>query len=173
LGDRYMISDGPVVPEGKTARWVMAQQVCEQMAKDYGLDYSGFSVPELIDSLKYNVFPNLFVYPAVGFPLIQQFRPDGDDHDRCLFDQMVLRPKPTDGSSYEVAEVVRIEENESYKSAKCLDPFLAHVLDQDTNIMRWQREGMYASEKGAQTLSIYQESRIRHVHQTLDKYLKD
>jgi phenylpropionate dioxygenase-like ring-hydroxylating dioxygenase large terminal subunit len=173
LGDRSMISDGPVVPEGKTARWVMAQQVCEQMAKDYGLDYSGFSVPELIDSLKYNVFPNLFVYPAVGFPLIQQFRPDGDDHDRCLFDQMVLRPKPTDGSTYEVAEVVRIEENESYKSAKCLDPFLAHVLDQDTNIMRWQREGMYASEKGAQTLSIYQESRIRHVHQTLDKYLQD
>jgi hypothetical protein len=127
----------------------------------------------LIDSLKYNVFPNLFIYPAVGFPLIQQFRPDGDDHDRCLFDQMVLRPKPTDGSTYEVAEVVRIGENESYKSATCLDPFLAHVLDQDTNIMRWQREGMYASEKGAQTLSIYQESRIRHVHQTLDKYLKD
>jgi hypothetical protein len=54
-----------------------------------------------------------------------------------------------------------------------LDPFLAHVLDQDTNVMRWQREGMYASEKGAQTLSIYQESRIRHVHQTLDKYLQD
>jgi hypothetical protein len=38
---------------------------------------------------------------------------------------------------------------------------------------RCQREGMYASEKGAETLSIYQESRIRHVHQTLDKYLND
>jgi phenylpropionate dioxygenase-like ring-hydroxylating dioxygenase large terminal subunit len=172
LGDRSMIGEKPLVPEGKSARWVMAQQVRAQMAKDFGLDYSSHSVPELIDSLKYNVFPNLFVYPAVGFPLIQQFRPDGNDHDRCLFDQMVLRPKPSDGSSFQVAEVVHIGEDESYTSAKDLDPFLAHVLDQDTNIMRWQREGMYASEKGAETLSIYQESRIRHVHQTLDKYLK-
>jgi hypothetical protein len=127
----------------------------------------------MIDSLKYNVFPNLFLYPAVGFPLIQQFRPDGDDHDRCVFDQMVLRPKPADGSAYHVADVVKIAENESYATAKDMDPFLAQVLDQDTNIMRWQREGMYASEKGAATLSIYQESRIRHVHQTLDKYLND
>ena len=69
----------------------------------------------------------------VGFPLIQQFRPDGNDHDRCLFDQMVLRPKPSDGSSFQVAEVVHIGEDESYTSAKDLDPFLAHVLDQDTN----------------------------------------
>ena len=124
------------------------------MAKECGLDYSRHSVPELIDSLKYNVFPNLFIYPAVGFPLIQQFRPDGHDHDRCLFDQMVLRPKPTDGSHHEVADVIRLEEDESYTKAEGLDPFLASVLDQDTNIMRWQREGMYASEKGAQSLLI-------------------
>ena len=173
VGDRSAVAAKAQVPEGKTARWVMAKQLREQMSKEFGLDYSNRSVPEMIDSLKYNVFPNLFVYPSVGLPLIQQFRPDGDDHDRCLFDQMVLRPKPTDGSSYEVAEVVRIEEHESYSVAKDMDPFLAHVLDQDTNIMRWQREGMYASEKGAETLSIYQESRIRHVHQTLDKYLND
>ena len=173
VGDRSAVAAKAQVPEGKTARWVMAKQLREQMSKEFGLDYSNRSVPEMIDSLKYNVFPNLFLYPSVGLPLIQQFRPDGDDHDRCLFDQMVLRPKPTDGSSYEVAEVVRIEEHESYSVAKDMDPFLAHVLDQDTNIMRWQREGMYASEKGAETLSIYQESRIRHVHQTLDKYLND
>jgi phenylpropionate dioxygenase-like ring-hydroxylating dioxygenase large terminal subunit len=173
VGDRSAMAVKARVPEGKTARWVMAKQLREQMSKEFGLDYSKRSVPEMIDSLKYNVFPNLFIYPSVGLPLIQQFRPDGDDHDRCLFDQMVLRPKPTDGSSYQVAEVVRIEEHESYSVAKDMDPFLAHVLDQDTNIMRWQREGMYASEKGAETLSIYQESRIRHLHQTLDKYLND
>ncbi len=173
VGDRSAVAVKALVPEGKTARWVMAQQLREQMSKEFGLDYSKRSVPEMIDSLKYNVFPNLFLYPSVGLPLIQQFRPDGNDHDRCLFDQMVLRPKPTDGSSYQVADVVRIEEHESYSVAKDMDPFLAHVLDQDTNIMRWQREGMYASEKGAETLSIYQESRIRRVHQTLDKYLND
>ena len=38
--------------------------------------------------------------------------------------------------------------------------------------MRWQREGMYASEKGAESLAMYQEARIRHLHATLDKYLQ-
>ena len=127
VGDRSAVAVKALVPEGKTARWVMAKQLREQMSQEFGLDYSNRSVPEMIDSLKYNVFPNLFIYPSVGLPLIQQFRPDGDDHDRCLFDQMVLRPKPTDGSSYEVAEVVRIEEHESYSVAKDMDPFLAHV----------------------------------------------
>jgi hypothetical protein len=40
------------------------------------------------------------------------------------------------------------------------------------NILRWQCEDMYASRKGAQTLSIYQEARIRHLHAAPDKYLE-
>lgn len=77
------------------------------------------------------------------------------------------------GNTYHwgVAEPIIIEENESFTSIESMDPFLAHVLDQDTDTMRWQREGTYASEKGAETLSIYQESRIRHFHEMLDSYL--
>lgn len=178
LLDRMLVGDGAAVgerakvPEGKTARWVMAQQLREQLARRHGLDFSRFSVPEMIDSLKYTVFPNIYIYPTAGLNLLQQFRPDGDDHDYCLFDQYVLRPKPTDGSTFEVAEVIRLDENQSYTEAEGFDKYLGLVLDQDTNIMRWQREGMYASEKGAESLAMYQEARIRHLHTTLDKYLK-
>ncbi|SLK02769.1 aromatic ring-hydroxylating oxygenase subunit alpha [Novosphingobium mathurense] len=171
VGDGKMVGDRAKVPEGKTARWVMAQQLREQMQDQYGLDYSNHSVPEMIDSLKYHVFPNLLVYPAPGLCLVQQFRPDGHDRDRSTFDQYVLHPKPLDGD-YEVAEVQVIGEHDSFTAVESMDAFLASVLDQDTDIMRWQREGMYASGKGAETLSIYQESRIRHLHDTLDKYLE-
>ena len=171
MSDRSATGERPVVPEGKTARMVMADTLRRQMAEQYGLDYSAFSVAEMIDSLKYNIFPNLFIHPSVGLPLMMTFRPEGDDPDRSLFDVMVLRPRPTDGTHWDVAEPVRLEENQPYTEVEGMDPFLAHVLDQDTDIMRWQREGMYASEKGAETLSIYQESRIRHFHETLDSYL--
>ena len=87
------------------------------------------------------------------------------------FDIITLRPKPTDGSDFTVAEPVDIVEGEGFASKGGMDVFLGQVLDQDTEIMRWQQEGMYASGKGAETLSIYQESRIRHVHDTLTKYL--
>jgi len=171
MADRSSV-EKTIVPEGKTARWVMAKQLRENMLQQYGLDYSSYTDAEMLDSIKYNIFPNLFIYAGVGLRLIQQFRPLGHDQDRAIFDQIVFKPKPRDGSDYEVAEPYRIGEDDSYTTVPGLDPFLASVLDQDTNIMRWQREGMYASEKGAATLSRYQESRIRHVHETLDSYLE-
>lgn len=171
VGDGRMVGERMQVPDGKTARWVMADQLRRQMLEKFELDYSGHSVPEMIDSLKYHLFPNLLVYPAPGLCLVQQFRPDGHDHDKSIFDQYVLHPRPLDGK-FDVGEVEVIREDESFTSLESMDPFLASVLDQDTDIMRWQREGMYASGKGAQTLSIYQEARIRHLHDTLDKYLE-
>ncbi len=39
------------------------------------------------------------------------------------------------------------------------------------DIMRWRSEGMYAGEEGAETPSIYQQSRIRHFHGIFDNYL--
>lgn len=172
VGDGSIIGERSVVPEGKSARWVMAERIKLQMKEEYGLDYSNFSVPEMIDSLKYNVFPNVIFYPAPGLALIQLFKPDGHDPDRATFEQMVLRPKPPNGADFEVAEIVDIAEETPFASVASIDPFLASVLDQDTDIMRWQREGMYASGKRAETLSVYQESRIRHLHDTLDKYLE-
>jgi hypothetical protein len=45
------------------------------------------------------------------------------------------------------------------------------VADQDTdNLMRIQR-GLRASKKPGVTLARYQESRIRHYHETLDAYM--
>lgn len=64
-----------------------------------------------------------------------------------------------------------IGEDESYAKAPGLSEFFANVLDQDTGIMRMQQEGMRASAKGAETLSSYQESRVRWLHDTLEKYV--
>lgn len=171
VADRSAAGPRAIVPEGSTARTVMAQTLRQSILESAGLDLSHFSVAEMVDSIKYNIFPNLFIYPGAGLPMIYQFRPLGNDPDRCLFDQMILRPVPKDRPRPAPAEVVRIGENDSWNTVPDLDPFLASVLDQDTSIMRWQCEGMYASQKGAQSLSNHLESRIRHTHHTLDIYL--
>jgi hypothetical protein len=54
-----------------------------------------------------------------------------------------------------------------------MDPILGHVYDQDTGNLRAQQEGFYAARKRGQTLLNYQEVRIRHLHQTLDRYLAE
>ena len=48
---------------------------------------------------------------------------------------------------------------------------VARVFDQDGSNLPQVQRGMKASKKGTITLANYQEVRIRHFHQTLDKYL--
>ena len=57
-------------------------------------------------------------------------------------------------------------------AAHILGPGLANVFDQDGANLPQVQKGLKASKKGAITLSNYQEVRIRHFHQTLDKYLQ-
>jgi hypothetical protein len=45
------------------------------------------------------------------------------------------------------------------------------VADQDTENLRRIQKGLRATHKPGITLANYQESRIRHFHQTLDKYM--
>ena len=47
----------------------------------------------------------------------------------------------------------------------------ADVTDQDTENLKRIQRGIRASKKAGATLSIYQESRIRHFHKTLEAYM--
>ena len=163
-------SDSPV-EAGESARSVIGRRMREDFLRDFNKDLSHLSDAELMDSLKYNVFPNLFVYGGPGLPQIHQVRPLGDDPHRCLFDIYVLAPVPKDQPRPEPPTMVQITEADSYQDVPGMSEASGTVLDQDTQILRWQHEGMRASHKGAETLSGYQESRIRHLHNTLDKYL--
>ena len=51
------------------------------------------------------------------------------------------------------------------------DTYVVLLIDQDASNLPQVQKGMKASKKGAVTLANYQEVRIRHFHQTLDKYL--
>jgi phenylpropionate dioxygenase-like ring-hydroxylating dioxygenase large terminal subunit len=178
LLDRSLLGDPEIVPaekrvkvpEGETARIVMAREMRKTFKETYDLDLSHLSDAEVIDSLKYNIFPNLFIYGGPGLPQIQQARPLGTDVNRCTLDVIVFRPARP-GEEPEPAQVVKITEADSYKDVPGVSEFMGNVLDQDTQILAWQHEGMLASEKGAETLARYQESRIRRVHETMDKYL--
>lgn len=159
------------ISENATARSELAARMRDDFLRDYGKDLSHLSDAEVIDSLKYNVFPNLFVYGGPGLPQIHQVRPMGDDPHHCLFDIYILSPLKKDQPRPEPAQMVQITEADSYKDVPGINEMSGMVLDQDTQILRWQHEGMRASHKGAETLSRYQESRIRHFHNTLDTYL--
>jgi phenylpropionate dioxygenase-like ring-hydroxylating dioxygenase large terminal subunit len=175
--DSFLTGDGSdvdkklIVPPGGTARKVMAQYLRDLSAAQRGPDLSKACDSEMVDSIAYFVFPNQQFFAGVGFPIVYRFRPLGMSPDRSLFDLIILKTRPNDGTPVETAVPVRIKAEESYTTVSGMDPYVGHVFDQDTGNMAMAQEGAMTAGKSGATLGNYQEIRIRHMHRTLDKYL--
>ncbi len=170
VGDSGDVSEKPTVPEGGTARQVVAQSF-RDLAASTGTDLSAFCDSEIVDSIAYFIFPNQQFFAGVSFPIVYRFRPIGLEHDRTLFDLILLKTKPSDGSPWETAEPFQIGHGESFAVVPGLDPYIANIYDQDTGNVAAAHQGALTAGRSGATLANYQEVRIRHMHQTLEKYL--
>ena len=148
-----------------------AQKNRVTLGEKYGVDLSSYSENEMLDSIEYFCFPNMFLFPGITLPMIYRFRPNGMDPDTCHFDLLFLRPLKDDEEHPEPPEVVRLGQEEVYAVVPNMDPGLAVVYEQDTSNLEAQQRGFKAGKKRAETLADYQEARVRQVHITLDKYL--
>ncbi|MEM1231775.1 MAG: aromatic ring-hydroxylating dioxygenase subunit alpha [Pseudomonadota bacterium] len=160
--------EGVTLKPGERARDVHAAAVRERLGAEYGTDLSGVSNSIMLDSIEYFLFPNACFFPGVAIPLVYRFRPLGPD--RTLHDILQLQPLPDSGERPPPAPVVRLDIDRSYTTVEGFGS-LDIILDQDSENFRRQWAGFRAARKEGQTLGNYQESRIRHFHQTLDEYL--
>jgi phenylpropionate dioxygenase-like ring-hydroxylating dioxygenase large terminal subunit len=161
------------LPEGMTARRYVAELNRTLFGEACGQDLSDATDAELQDAILYSIFPNFQVWIGYGGNIVYRFRPNGDDHETCIFDSMILlrykkgkEPRPAP------ATTTVLRPDQSFADAPEIGA-LGPVFDQDNANMAVMHKGMKASRKGAVSLASYQESRIRHLHQTIDKYLKD
>lgn len=171
LGDRAALGDRLKVAAGDNARRVMAQYFKDVVREGSGLDMDGRSISAMIDTVQYFVFPNSFLFLAVSFPIFYRFRPLGTDPSKTLFDLLIMPTLPKSGERPAPADPYRLTAEESYTTAPGIEEALGIVFDQDTGNMQAQQEGFLAGGKSGATLGNYQEVRIRHMHQTLDKFL--
>ena len=70
------------------------------------------------------------------------------------------------------AEMIRLEDHQSFCEAEGMDPGFGHILDQDTDNLIMQQEGLEAAAKPGITLGNYQEIRVRHFERAVDKYTR-
>ncbi|PEQ11513.1 (2Fe-2S)-binding protein [Novosphingobium sp. PC22D] len=172
LGDSSSLGGTkPELKEGERARQVMADMFRNMFETATNTDLSHVSDTELLDTYSYTFFPNLFLFPGISLPMIYRFRPDAKDHRRTIYEVMFMRSKPKDGSQVETASVQVLEDHQSFAEAEGMDPGFGKILDQDTDNLYAQQEGLEASAKSGITLADYQEIRIRHFERTVDKYM--
>jgi nitrite reductase/ring-hydroxylating ferredoxin subunit len=163
--------NGLKVPEGGKARAVQAQHLRETLGKEYSVELSNISDSEMLDSIEYYLFPNMFLFPGISLPMIYRFRPDGNSPDNCIFDLLFLRPLAPGAKAPDAPLPYKLDVHESYTTVPGINLGLGAVYDQDTGNLQQQQRGFKASRKGAQTLGNYQEIRARRLQMTIDKYL--
>ena len=171
LQDLIGIPEPIPVPEGSTARRVIAD-VFRTMAKNVlSYDATDLTDCQVLDTIGFLLFPNMIPFVGLLSSFNFRLRPYGNDPDMAIMEVMVLHPIPADGPCPPAAEVHWLDIDESWTKALELGN-LAPFMDQDTHNLGRVQKGLHAMTKPGLTLGRYQENRIRHFNTVLDEYLR-
>lgn len=159
------------LPEGIPARKHLGELIRQRFQQASGRDLSLATLSELQDAVLYTVFPNMQIWAGHSVNLVYRFIPNGNDADRCIFDIRMLGRYPL-GQDCPPAPLPQVlgEDDSFVEKVSSIGP-LAKVLDQDMRNLPYMNTGLRSLRDGKVQLASYQELRIRHHHQTLDKYL--
>jgi phenylpropionate dioxygenase-like ring-hydroxylating dioxygenase large terminal subunit len=169
----FLTRDDPdaAVPDGATARHVLAARTRRRLAEQTGRDYEAVTDSEALDAIEYFVFPNFMPWAGYTTPLTYRFRPNGTDHESSLMDVILLEPFADDGPRPAPVPTRHLAEGQSWADAPELG-YLGRILNQDTATLARVQQGLQATAGPDVTLARYQENRIRHFHRTLGQYLE-
>jgi phenylpropionate dioxygenase-like ring-hydroxylating dioxygenase large terminal subunit len=170
---RDLVADDLKLAEGQKARDFIADQMRGQLKGLLGEEAAEAATDcEILDPIAYTLFPNFAPWMAAGPSLAYRFRPNGDDHESSIIDVMFLSPYPPGTERPKPAPVRWLAEDADWSECEELGR-LAPVLNQDSNNIPEVQRGMKALRhfRRGLMMSRYQESRIRHFHQTLMEYI--
>lgn len=164
-------AETPAMPAGMSPRRFLGEMNRQVFSQLTGADLSQATLSELQDSILYSVFPNLQIWAGYFGNIVYRFIPDGDNPDRCLFDVRLLGRHPAGAQRPPAPPVHRLGDDESFAAHAPELGGLGAVFDQDMRNLPYMTKGLKASGSRAIQLAHYQESRIRHHHLVLDRYL--
>ena len=160
------------VPPGTSAREFIGQRNSDEFSKNHDRELSSFATnSERIDSILYSIFPNFAPWAGFHPNITYRFRPNGDDHTTALMEIMVLCQLASGAQRPKDVPVRRMGEDELFSQAPELGHALGTIFDQDLFNMPMIQKGMHNLQSRELVLANYHEVRIRHFHQTIDKYI--
>ncbi len=161
----------PKLEPGMKARHFMSAGMRAQMGELHGRDYSAMSDSEAGDAIQYFLFPNIVIFRSLPYPFVYRFLPVRDNPNQSTFEFLVFKPRPTDGSEIPEVEVVELGPDDTFAGSGVLPPWQGEIYDQDVTGLAMCQLGIRDGGDADIIYSRYQEVRIRHLHDTLHRYL--
>ena len=157
------------VPDGMTARQALGAAMRQAYAAAAKQDLDHATDAELLDALVYNVFPNFAPWGGFMPNIVYRWLP-GKTVDTSILEVHILSRVPKGEPIPRGAAKISLSLDQKWTEAEALG-VLADVFEQDMGNLPYVQEGLHASKTGQIQLANYQEVRVRHFHQTLEKYL--
>lgn len=157
------------VEPGHSARDASAAAARERWRPVVGDTVDEWSDAEFIDNIDYTLFPNMHPWGAYN-RIVYRFRPNGDDHRSAIMEIFLLAP--FSGERPPAAATTYLEFDDDWTDAPELG-MLAKVFQQDSFNMPMVQKGLEQTAKPGVTLSNYQESKVRWLHQLLGEWVED
>jgi phenylpropionate dioxygenase-like ring-hydroxylating dioxygenase large terminal subunit len=143
----------------------------DMLRPQFGEYIDTVSDADMIDAIFYSVFPNL--HPWADFnQIFYRFRPDGDNPEQSLHEVMYMVPVPEGQDRPPPAKCTFLDLDDDYTQATEFGSYLNKIFNQDGLNHRAVQKGLHNHPKGEVIFASYQESKIRHFHQTLNKWLE-
>lgn len=140
---------------------------------DTHLPYRDMNDEQLVHQYHYTFFPGTTFTSTAEASIVFRYRPHASDPALCYFDLLITRHDPP-GTSPPNVEHQTYAHNELGDYAEAFagtfDPVLANVLMQDGSNMATMQQGTASAGFRGMILSE-QEVRLRHFHQTIDRFL--
>ena len=149
----------------------MGAALRRQLTAATGVDHSAYSTNEILDAVNYLVFPNLMPWAGYGVPIVYRLRPYRDDPNKSILEVYLLFVVPDGRPESDVVPTHWLKPGELWSSAPELGG-LGPIFDQDERNFAIIQQGLRAGGNPELTVSAYQESRIRHLHDTIDAYIQ-
>ncbi len=154
--------------EGDTLRGALSRAGRERFRSTFGDRVDSLGDAEFLDAWVYAVHPNFQPWGALN-RIVYRFRPNGDDHETCIFE--ILYVSPFSGERPPPAEIVHLGADDPWTDAVGLEN-LAMVAEQDTFNMEQVHRGLKNLRRDGVTLSRYQESLIRWKHDFFEECIE-
>lgn len=157
----------PFSARAQVAAWRRAT-----LGATFGRDFSSRSDAAMLDSIQYFMFPNFCPWWGEGLPLVYRFLPFGNDPAQSIMEIRLMLPVPESGPRPPSAPVRQIGFDESIREVSEIG-ILARIFEQDMGNLPRIQAGLSAAadERAFETLGRYQEQRILHFHEVLDRTL--
>jgi phenylpropionate dioxygenase-like ring-hydroxylating dioxygenase large terminal subunit len=148
------------IPDGHPLRDVLLTVTREGLTVN-GIDAGDMSDTQLVDFGSHYIFPNIGLQLMSHGSWLMRFRPNGADPGSSICDMWWLHRVPDGQPLPPAVDNIEVAEGESCGA----------IMDQDFRMLAQLHEGMRSQGFRGLRLGAH-ESRIRHMHSTIDRYLQ-